>query len=352
MKSAQFPTKFRVAPAVTLLVLSPVIVEVLFGATRITMLYLLIPQICIYGGAALIIRTLGRQRGWNGILLLGIAFAIAEECVILQTSVSPVFFGGDPNHIYSWRFGVDWIYLLWAVVYECVWAVLLPIQLVELIFPDRRDNPWLGSRGLVITMVLFLLTSVTVWYRFTQVGIAPGKAYEAPFPLVMLALAVIIALGFAAFVPLKPSRNVKTTTHNVPSPRMVGVVVFGMALPWFILAILAYAGPATLPAYIPISLGLAWAVTSLFLIRRWSSNPGWQDIHRLALIIGALVASMLAGFLIVGSTLSPVDLMSKLVLNVVAVVLLIYLARKIHRRTVSANAVPQPGASQHPPTML
>jgi hypothetical protein len=334
MKSAQLPTKFRAAPAAALLVLSPVIVEVLFGATHITMLYLLIPQICIYGGAALIIRTLARQRGWSAILLLGIAFAIAEECVILQTSVSPVLFGGDPNHIYSWKFGVNWVYLLWALIYESIWAILLPIQLVELIFPTQRDESWADNRGLAITAALFLLASVAVWYRFTQVGIVPGKAYDAPLPQVMIALAIVVALGFAAFALWKPLHRAKITAHRVPSPRMVGVAAFGMALPWFILPILAYVGPASLPAFIPIIIGLAWAIGSLFIINRWASNLAWQDTHRLAMITGALVASMLAGFLIVGPTLSPVDLIGKLALNGVAVILLIYLARKIRQHIV------------------
>ncbi|MEJ2559757.1 MAG: hypothetical protein P8186_26775, partial [Anaerolineae bacterium] len=102
MKSNKLPIRRGVAPIATLLVLSPVIIEVLFGATRIRLLFLLIPQICIYGGAALIIRTLGRRRrGWGAILLLGVAFAIVEECVILQTSVSPPYqqllFGGAPD---------------------------------------------------------------------------------------------------------------------------------------------------------------------------------------------------------------------------------------------------------------
>ena len=352
MKSAQLQTKYRAAPAAALLVVSPIIVEVLFGATHMSMLYLLIPQLCIYGGAALIIRTLARQRGWKAILFLGIAFAIAEECVILQTSVSPILFGGDPVHIYSWWLDVNWVYLLWAVVYESIWAIVLPIQLVELIFPDQRDNPWVARRGLVITAVLFLLASIAVWYRFTQVGIIPGKAYEAPIPLVMITFAVIATLGVATLAPRKPTYRVKVAAHSVPSPRLVGVLSFGLALPWFILAILAYVGPASLPAFIPVTIGLGWAFTSLFLISRWSSNPEWQDSHRLALIAGALIASMLAGFLIVGPTLSPFDLIGKLTLNVNAVMLLVYLARKIQRRTESANAQPQPAVSPHALTLL
>jgi hypothetical protein len=209
MKSTQLPVRRGVAPIATLLVLSPVIIEVLFGATRITLPFLLILQICIYCGAALVICTLvRRRRGWGAILLLGMAFAIAEECVILQTSESPPYqqllFAGAPDPTYSWAFGVGWAYLLWAL---------------------------------------------------------------------------------AAF----------------------------------------------------------------FLIRHRSAGPAWHDAHRLALIFGALVASMGAGFVISGPTPSPVDLIGKVVLNVMAVLLLAYLAWKLHRRQVMQGAPgPEAGHSGMP----
>ena len=90
MSSEAPATRRRAAPVVTLLLLSPVIAEVLFGATRITTLFVLLPQIGTWGCAALIIRDLvrRRRRGWPAILLLGVALAVAEETVIQQTSLA------------------------------------------------------------------------------------------------------------------------------------------------------------------------------------------------------------------------------------------------------------------------
>jgi putative flippase GtrA len=345
MKTVSLSRSQRMIRILTLVVLSPVIAEVLFGATHISMLYLLIPQICIYGGAALIIRTLARHRGWSAILILGIAYAVAEECIILQTSVSPPYqhllFGRAPNQNYLGTFGINWGYLFWALGYESIWAILLPIQITELIFLDRREEPWIGQWGLLITAIMFLIPSYGIWYTFTQTGIAPGLAYEAPLPLILISLAIIVALAVFALVGLRPRRSQKNAVCSVPRPWFVGVIGFLLSLPWFSLAILPYLVPPTIPTAISIMIGLIWAVFAFLLIRRWSSSSTWQDSHRLALSIGALLASMLAGFLINGPVLSPFDLAGKIVVNVIAMMLLASLARSNRRQSSTAKYLTQ-----------
>ena len=114
----------RLAPALTLAVLSAVIVELLFGSTYLTSISSLLPEIGFYGGAALIIRYVVRRhhRGWISIFLLGLAFAVFEEFLVVQTSVSPFLFAGlNFSQIYGRFLGVNWIYFLWAIGYEkCV----------------------------------------------------------------------------------------------------------------------------------------------------------------------------------------------------------------------------------------
>ena len=90
--SSPTPSRWRrAAPVVILLMLSPVITNVLFGAIRITNIVALIPAAGAWGCGSLLIRELVRRRrqGWPAILILGLALALAEECVILQTSLFP-----------------------------------------------------------------------------------------------------------------------------------------------------------------------------------------------------------------------------------------------------------------------
>src|SRR6266567_8739541 len=151
-----------VLPVATLIFLSPVLTELLMGVVHLTNIWLLVPEMGVYGTAALIIRDVVRRqhRGWGTILLLGIAYALAEECVILQTSLTPQFFPPAGTTSFGWAFGVQWFYLLAMLGYESVYAIVLPISLTEMLFPERRDVPWLSQRGLVIACVVFFLASI------------------------------------------------------------------------------------------------------------------------------------------------------------------------------------------------
>ena len=85
------PPGKRIGPAVTLLLLSPVIAELLFGVTTVTTIFVLDPDRHL--GLCGPPRPRAGQmlgKGWLAILLLGIAVAIAEECLIQQTSLAPL----------------------------------------------------------------------------------------------------------------------------------------------------------------------------------------------------------------------------------------------------------------------
>jgi hypothetical protein len=338
MASNKLTTRERAVRILALIVLSPVIAELLFGSTSLSRIYLLLPQICIYGSAALIIHTLARRRGWTAMLLLGIAFAIAEECIILQTSVSPPYqhllFGSAPNQNYLGVLGVNWAYLLWALGYESVWAILLPILLVELIFPPGRRGPWMGRRGLILSGLAFLIPSYGIWFIFTQKGILPGLAYEAPIAFILASLAVLLLLVvFALTRPVRPGTG-SQRFHPVPSPWQMGLIVFLLSLPWFSLAILPYILPEFIPMAVCIMIGVVWAAAAFVLIGYWSSSSSWNEAHRMALVFGALLASMLAGFMINGPILSPLDLAGKTCLDLLTLLLLARLAIKIQRQAV------------------
>src|SRR5690242_2906255 len=135
----------RAAPALLLVLTAPLVAEVLPGATRLSSLFVLPIEMCVWGGGALLIREAVRRRrlGWRNMLLLALALAVAEEWLIQQTSLAPLVIR-IKGQTWARALGINYVYFLWALVYETVFVVFLPVYLVELIFPERRDGPWLG----------------------------------------------------------------------------------------------------------------------------------------------------------------------------------------------------------------
>jgi hypothetical protein len=324
----------KIAPVLTLAVLSAVIVELLFGSTHLTIISSLLPEIGFYGGAALIIRYVVRRQhhGWISILLLGLAFAVFEEFLIVQTSASPFLFAGlKDSQIYGRFLGVNWIYFLWAIGYESVWGIVLPIYLTEIIFPEQREDKWLGRIGLFTVATVFILASMISWYVWTQIVVPPAIGFTYAPPLSLIVLSLVIIGGLVTAATLVPPPTLQRTNRVAPRLWLVGVLAFTFSLSWFGLLAFAFDLIPTAPPVISLLVGLILGGGVLFLIRRLSSSTGWNHNHRLALIIGGIVASMLAGFWASGIVLE-IDFIGKIVFNVVAVVLLAQLAKKLLNR--------------------
>jgi hypothetical protein len=134
----------RVSPVLVLLVPAPVVAEVLFGATPISRLGGLLPDIAVYGCGALLIRELARRRGlgWLWIAALGVAYGVVEEGLALGSLFNPELF--DAGELGGRALGVNWVWTEWTLGYHAVWSISIQILLVELLFPARRAEPWLG----------------------------------------------------------------------------------------------------------------------------------------------------------------------------------------------------------------
>src|SRR6185437_15698445 len=167
------------APAITLMLMGPLLAEILPGATRFSSIFVLPIEMCVWGICALLIReALRRFRlGWTSLVLLGLALAVAEECLIQQTSLAPMVI-----HLkgltYARAFGVNYVYFLWALIYEPVFVVFLSVNLVELIFPKGKDGLWISRGGMFVVIPLFILGSFLAWFSWTQ--IARVKVFHLP----------------------------------------------------------------------------------------------------------------------------------------------------------------------------
>ena len=149
-----------------------------------------------------------RGKGWLAILLLGIAVAIAEECLIQQTSLAPLV-GVPPDQVYGRAYGVNWVYFLWAAGYESLWTVVLPIQLVELIFPERREERWVGVTGLAVAAAAFVVAARSLVHLdpiYSQ-GFFRSLPIRFRVHATALAITAIAALVVAALVSNRRAGN-------------------------------------------------------------------------------------------------------------------------------------------------
>lgn len=327
----------RSAPAFTLVLMAPLLAEVLPGATRFSSLVVLPIEVCVWGGGALMIRYAVRRwrLGWLNLVLLGVALALAEECLIQQTSLAPMVLQLK-GEVYARVAGVNYVYLLWALVYETVFVVFLPVYLVELIFPNRREGLWVSKGGLVVAGSFFLLGSFLAWFSWTQIArvkVFHLPAYNPPMGAVLVAVVAIGGLMFSALGPFRSPLTREAMPLKPPAPLLVGVISALWAALWYGLVLLAFGIAPSFPPSVAVVAGLLMAAGILFMLPRWTVDPHWRHGHAFAVIFGAMLGSMMVSFIgFIGA--ARADLYFKIVVNILAVALMVALGFKV--RTQSA----------------
>lgn len=336
------PTRPRpgLAPLFTLLLLAPVFSELLSGSTRLSTIFVLIPSTGFWGCAALLIRETVRRRGHRcSLLLLGLALALLEECVVQQTSLAPLI-GTNPATAYGRWAGVNWVYLLWALGFESVWAVVLPVSVAEALFPALRHEPWLRRRGIVITAVVMALAAFVAWFSWTQIFLPkfyPDLHYHVSLGAIGVALVVIIGLVLAAISPRPTARE---SRGIAPRVSMAAVLAFVVSLPWYLVILLAFnALPSVAPAW-PLGGGVVVGVAIAFVYHDWSRRTGWSDAHVFAIAMAVVVATLIGGAVTLRAAhASMVDRVAQVIFCLVALAWLASAGRRASKAATRVSPV-------------
>lgn len=318
----------------TLMVLAPVIAEVLSGSTRLSVLFVLLPEIMVWGVGALLARELVRR--WRGgmpsLLMLGLALSIAEEFIVQQTSLAPLPFPGV-NADYGRFAGVNWVYLLFMLGFESVWVVLVPVQVTELIFQDRRDRPWLRTRGIIACSLVFLVGCRMAWYGWTQqarprMNMPPYNPPRLAMLLGLAAIGILIGLGYM----FRGCGHAASNGSIRPaSPWIGGIAAFLLGFVWWVPMMLIFNPKPFTRAPIAMASSLAGGLAAFLFFARLSRNSGWSDTHRWAVSFGATMACMAPSYISTAGWTRP-DLVFKIIINLLAVVGLLLLARRVQMR--------------------
>jgi hypothetical protein len=184
---------------ITLLLLSPVAAELLSGsappAEFLTLVGLLI-LIPWYGFGAILCRELSIrwQSGLAGLFLLGAAFGIFEEGILIKTFFDPHAVDLGILRTFGWWAGANWPWMLELTLFHALVSVTLPVLAVSSLWPAERDRPWLSRSailallGIMVAMALlgwFLLSPAQEWPPFRP-GL--GQFFGAVVAIVALVL--------------------------------------------------------------------------------------------------------------------------------------------------------------------
>jgi hypothetical protein len=279
----------RIPPALVLFFLAPAIGELLSGSSPpveffrpLTLLLLA----ALYGGGALLVREAALRWGkrWPTIIVLGLAYGILEEGLMVKSFFDPAWMDIGLLGVYGRWAGVNWVWAVLLTLYHAVVSIALPIMLVEILYHERRDDLWLGRRGMRTIGILLAIDVL-----FANFFLTPFHPPFAPYALAVIATAALVWLGHA-----QPARWGQPEPEPHWGPFRLGLLGFlGIAALFFG----GWAMPAlNFPALVTIAFILLAALGAWRLIR-WASGEGaWDDRGRLALAAGITTFFILLAF--------------------------------------------------------
>lgn len=280
----------RVWPAaVALYLIAAIVPEMMSGSTpplRFVQPFNLVFLPLLYGSSALLIREviIRRRLGWFNVLLLGAAFGIFQEALVVQTwfTYAAPSSASHTATLYSVAHGVDWSAAIGYTIYHSVISVAAPLALIQGLFPRQAALPWLGRKSALLLGMWLLLPSAAMAIN-VAIHLFAAEGYHGPpqpqYAYAALAVVALVALGcLVRFPTLRPS------SRPTPSVHSVFLTAAGLTLLFFIT--LLPLGALPLPAAVPISLSVAVALWSLWRIWTWSARAGWSAAQEFALALG------------------------------------------------------------------
>lgn len=317
----------KIAPALALLIIAPLIAEFLLGDFNVRQIGYIIVFIPVYGAGALLIRELTRRarRGWPTMLLLSLAYALILEGFTNQTLFNPNYAG---QRLLDYGFipalGTSFVFTVYVLTLHVVWSVGSSVALAEALAGTRWRDPWLRLPGGIVTTALTVLgcsATVNFTLRTFHFVATPGQFVA----VAILALTAIVA----AFVGFRGTRAASETppagasdhrdnaNRRVPSFWLVlavSLVLSSAFQRWFV-----YAPTHAVRPGLALTGLLALEVAAVALFAVWGQRVGWGPNHALAASLGAIVTYgwislrrlVVAGGTSLGVPTTPIDVIGQ-----------------------------------------
>lgn len=272
----------RALPVLLLFFLAPAIGELLSGSSppvEFFQPFTFLLLAALYGSGAVLAREAAvRWRvGWRGVALLGLAYGVLEEGLMVKSWFDPTWMDLGRMAVYGRWMGVNWAWAVMLTIYHAVFSISIPILITHLVFPRRAGQAWLGRGWLILFGAL--LGGVTLLGHF---GLTP---YRPPLALTLPAIALVAGLVWLAR-RLKPA-EAASPAQALPTPAWrFGAAGFGLTL---LLFALGWAVPATpVPAWADMLLMAGLAALTWGWLARLGRRGRWLPIQQAAFLTGAL----------------------------------------------------------------
>lgn len=179
---------------VALVLLSPITAELLTASSPplefffpLTFAFL----VALYGSGVLLVRelTIRWNKSWMSVLLLGAAYGVIEEGVLVKSFFNPNWIDlGALAGFGRWG-GVNWVWSIWLTVFHGIVSIAVPIILINLLYPQLKRERLTSDLQLLTLGIIFIFI------------VLPGQTlfvYSPETYLQLLALMMAVVLFFAA----------------------------------------------------------------------------------------------------------------------------------------------------------
>ena len=186
-----------------LLFLPPVLGELLSGSSPPLMFFnpfTLLTLVLLYGCGTLLIRE--AKARWKlqwSVVFLAVAYGIVEEGILVKSFFNLGWQDLGALSGYGMYLGVQWPWTILLTLYHATISTLIPIAIMELLWPEYKYTPLLRRRGLILT---FVGISLVVIWGMIFMGIQEGEKMIPYYPNLLLlvgSFASVILLVWLAY---------------------------------------------------------------------------------------------------------------------------------------------------------
>ena len=279
--------RLRPPPWLALLLLAPAVGELLsgssppaeffqpFGFTIMTVLY---------GCGALICRELKVRwrKGVGSLLLLGCAYAILEEGLMVASFFNPDWMDLGALKGFGRALEVNWVWAVELTIYHAFFSVTVPVLLVELIYPDRKAQPWLSGRGLKVAAGALALDVVGGLLLFGRM-----LGYYPPVPQYLFFAG--IAYLFVQAAAKLPSNWLRRGTRPMRRPLYYAALSLATVL---VSGLVIGVPPNVSRAFYAPALVIVVEVLLILVVVNHLRGFNWREArrsHLLGLVLGAVL---------------------------------------------------------------